>query len=300
MKNIGIISIVLFGLLFGFTSCDKESGRTYYSGKEYIMFSQTQHEYPVQVDGTFKVTVASTVACDYDRTVGVEVVNNGSSAIEGRHFELLSHNITIKAGKRVAEIEVRGIYDHITATDSLGTRLRLLVPENVKWELYPENLETTITFRKFCPFSLEDWFDCEDSKGKYGNYIFYATFPFQQMQKILVKAYQDKADPYRMTLTNPFRSDKDLNLRLHAGGPGENRVSVYPQEAFYTSNMGWVSVASIDNACYYNSCEKFMTLMLKTDIDHMIGADGHFYMLEWITQKQADDMRNKGQGEIIQ
>ena len=43
----------------------------------------------------FSIPVASTVACDYDRTFAVEVIDQGSNAIEGYHYRLKSNTITI-------------------------------------------------------------------------------------------------------------------------------------------------------------------------------------------------------------
>ena len=60
-----------------------------YSDAEYIMFADTMATYPVQsVDSTFKIPVVSTVTRDYDRIVGVEIIDKGSNAIEMKHYRL--------------------------------------------------------------------------------------------------------------------------------------------------------------------------------------------------------------------
>lgn len=84
------------------------------------MFSDTLYSYPVQdTDDYFDVPVSATQVCGYDRTFGVEVVDKNSNAIEGKHYELQSSTITIKAGERAANVKVRGIYKNIDITDSL-------------------------------------------------------------------------------------------------------------------------------------------------------------------------------------
>ena len=98
------IITVLFatGLLAAlFTGC-KEEYKTY-SDREFVMFADTAATYMVLQDKEyFSVPVTSTVACDYDRTFGVEIIDKGSNAIEGLHYALRSNTITIKAGQRAA------------------------------------------------------------------------------------------------------------------------------------------------------------------------------------------------------
>ena len=122
------IITVLFatGLLAAlFTGC-KEEYKTY-SDREFVMFADTAATYMVLQDKEyFSVPVTSTVACDYDRTFGVEIIDKGSNAIEGLHYALRSNTITIKAGQRAANVEVRGLYDNIEPTDSLGFILKLV------------------------------------------------------------------------------------------------------------------------------------------------------------------------------
>ena len=71
-----------------------------YSDKEYIMFADSISTNIVLEDQEyFTVAVSSTVARDYDRTIGVEIIDEGSNAIEGYHYRLLSNSVTIPAGK---------------------------------------------------------------------------------------------------------------------------------------------------------------------------------------------------------
>ena len=126
---------------------------TKYSDAEYVMFADSISTNMVQKEQSrFTVAVSSTVARSYDRTFGVEVVDAGSNAIEGKHYRLLTSSVTIPAGKLAADVEVEGIYDNIEATDSLGFQLRLVMPEQLKWSLYPNSDCTKVTMYKSCPF----------------------------------------------------------------------------------------------------------------------------------------------------
>ena len=124
------IITVLFatGLLAALATGCKEEYKTY-SDAEYVLFADTLATYAVLQDQDyFSVPVSSTVACDYDRTFGVEIIDQGSNAVEGKHYRLLSNTITIKAGSRKADVQVRGLYDNIEDTDSLGFILKLVMP----------------------------------------------------------------------------------------------------------------------------------------------------------------------------
>ena len=100
------IITVLFatGLLAALATGCKEEYKTY-SDAEYVLFADTLATYAVLQDQDyFSVPVSSTVACDYDRTFGVEIIDQGSNAVEGKHYRLLSNTITIKAGSRKADV----------------------------------------------------------------------------------------------------------------------------------------------------------------------------------------------------
>lgn len=301
MKQIATAT-VLFAALGAFTACDADGERTLYDGPEYIMFADTLSEHYVTPREIFTVDVASTVACDYDRTFGVEVVAKGSNAIEGRHFDLVSDNITIKAGERSAKVELRGHYDKIGNTDSLGTVLRLVIPENTQWSLY--NPETKVSFQKHCDFNMETWFENEKRsedpvKYDYANYIFYATFPYAsspgQVVKILVKVRKDPKDDRKMIVKGPFQDNLDMVLTFVEGEPGEEYVKMVPQKCFFTSDYGNVTLTSTDlYPSEYNTCMRYIDLTLNAYIEALGSFGVYDYALEWISEYEAEEIRNNG------
>ena len=126
---IACAALVAGGLVAG---CNAE--KKTYSDAEYIMFTDTLSTNMVFPDEAyFSVPIASTVACNYDRTVAVEIIDQGSNAIEGYHYRLKSNTITIKAGERTADVEVAGYYTHIQENDSLGFKLKLVMPDQLDW-----------------------------------------------------------------------------------------------------------------------------------------------------------------------
>ena len=82
MKKIFINALLAIVVASVAVGCDEQY--TTYSGPEYVMFADSVSTNMILADVEyFSVPVASTVACDYDRTFGVEVVDKGSNAIEG-------------------------------------------------------------------------------------------------------------------------------------------------------------------------------------------------------------------------
>ena len=155
MRNIFLFFVAAFATSL-FISCDEEY--ITYSDAEYVMFSEQQSTNMVLADNEyFGVAVASTVACGYDRTFGVEVVDKGSNAIEGKHYRLLSNSVTIPAGELAAEVKVQGLYENIEPTDSLGFVLRLVMPDKLKWNLYEDSDQTKVVMYKSCPFVRENF-----------------------------------------------------------------------------------------------------------------------------------------------
>ena len=154
MKYLSVAVVAMATL--SITSCDEEY--VTYTGPEYVMFADSISTNMVMADGeAFAVAVASTVKCDYDRTFGVEVVDKGSNAIEGVHYTLESNSITIPAGEMATEVRVRANYEKIEATDSLGFVLRLVVPEQLEWDLYPNGAQTKVVMYKSCPFDVNNF-----------------------------------------------------------------------------------------------------------------------------------------------
>ena len=123
-----LIILVTAALGVGLFSCEEQY--TTYKDKTYVMFTEAEQEKLILQEDRqeyFTVEVASTNATDYNRTFGVEVVDKGSNAIEGVHYRLLSNTITIPAGERTTEVKIKGYYDNIQPSDSLGFILKLVV-----------------------------------------------------------------------------------------------------------------------------------------------------------------------------
>jgi acyl-CoA synthetase (AMP-forming)/AMP-acid ligase II len=146
--NYGLMSMLAL-LMCAITSCG-DAERPSYDGPNYILFSDTLTVLAVQNnEEVFDIPVAATEACSYDRTVAVEVIDKKSNAIEGKHYTIESNTITIKAGERAANVRIRGNYDAIAATDSLGLTLRLLTQQADQWDLYEKSYEAKVILQVY-------------------------------------------------------------------------------------------------------------------------------------------------------
>lgn len=302
MKRIITAASALCALLATATSCNDTVERVIYDGPEFVMFQDTLNDFYVTKEGLLSVVVTATSDADYDRTYGVEVVAKGSTAIEDYHFNLVSDNITIKAGQRTAQVEIQPHFEHFEPTDSLGAVLRLVVPEPNEWNLY--GLETKVTFEKYCDFSSSTWFENEKreldaQKYDYANYILHASFPYTttpgQYMKLLVKVVADPKDDHRLIIKEPFQKGRDLKIRLIEVKPGEDYVQMLPVETLYTNDYGWITMATDElNPSYYNTCKRYIELNLNCYVESLASFGVYPYYLQWITERAAEEIRNNG------
>lgn len=155
--------------LISLVGCEQD--RVVYGGPNYLMFSDTIYYCPVQeTNEIFNVPVSATETADRDRTFAVEVIDKKSNAVEGKHYKILSNTVTIKAGERAANVEVEGLYENIGINDSLGFALRLIIPENDRWDMY--GTETKVVLRKICPFDINDFTGhCKVTSSYFGEFM---------------------------------------------------------------------------------------------------------------------------------
>ena len=268
------------------------------------MFADSISTNLVQNDGgRFKVAVASTVAKKYDRTFGVEIVDAGSNAIEGVHYRLLTSSVTIPAGKLAADVEVEGIYDNIEATDSLGFKLRLVMNEKLKWNLYKDSDMTKVVMYKSCPFDRN-------------NFTGYAM-----LSSVFLRDYPGEGNSYqRVVYTEPHPTESDMiivrsalyngydiTLRLHGEDPYQPLITmdkdqvISDEASVFGQILGDNHILCDDSPyyeSYFNSCQRFAVLWLHVYVEKLgetIGTVGHFYnILEWISDEEAERLKNEG------
>jgi len=297
------IITVLFaaGLLAAFAaSCDQE--RTVYSGPEYVMFADTMSVNMVQQDQEhFAVTVAATTACDYDRTFGVEVVDKRSKAIEGLHYRLLSNTVTIPAGQRTADVLIHGCYDKFEAADTLNVVLQLVMPEQLKWDLYNDN--TNVKMVKSCPFSIDDFTGwCMVTSA------FLQSFPGMENSSIqrLVRTEKHPTEENAVIIRDWLFTGYDVELRFDPDDPANPKVTM-PEGQTLSDEESVFGKINGDNKIlvksspaylsYFSSCENFVTLWIQAYVENLgapVGAVGNYLnILEWVSDEEAERLQKE-------
>lgn len=309
MKRIFNI-FLLIALCAGVMSC-KEEYITYNEG-EYLMFSDTLSTNMVAADGRpFNVSVSSTVARNYDRTYAVEIIDNGSNAIEGKHYRLKSNTITIPAGERATAVEVYGIYDNIEPTDSLGFTLQLVMHDDLKWDLYPNSNRTKVVMYKSCPFDINEWGGTVEQPKycKLTSLLLY-SYPGTNTSYIrLVKCYKHKSMENTIVMDDLFYDGYDVLLTFDTTNPAEPLLKMQNDQvigdewsvfgyAYGDGKILGVHSPMTDQPSYFNACQKFAqlwVLMYVKDFSATIGYMGYFgNVLEWISDEEADEIMREG------
>lgn len=301
MKKLYYILIVAL-LSVGFVSCDEEY--VTYSGPEYVMFADSLSTNMVTADKEyFSVPVSSTVACDYERTFGVEVVDAGSNAIEGVHYRLLSNTITIPAGELATEVKVAGLYDNIEPTDSLGFRLQLVMPEQLEWDLYENSNQTKVVMYKSCPYDINNFTGWCVLTSLY-LYSYPGTNTSYQR---LIYTEKHPSEENTIILRRMFNNGFDVTMTFDPSDPAQPLVTMdraqvigHEDETFgikYGDNK-ILSHHSPYYKSYFNSCQRYVELWNYVYVENMgelVGNVGHFYnILEWISDEEADALRKEG------
>ena len=306
MKRIFNI-LLLMALCVGAESCNEHY--TTYEGAEYLMFADTLTTNAVLEDGKpFKVSISSTVARKYDRTYAVEIIDNGSNAIEGKHYRLKSHTFTIPAGERSTDIEVYGNYENIEPTDSLGFTLQLVMPDELKWDLYPKHNRTKVVMFKSCPFDINEWGGTEQ-EPKYCllSSQWYIEFNPNGSYQRLVKCYKHKTMENTIVMDDMFYDGFDVLLTFDTTNPSEPLLKVQKDQAIgdewevfgYAYGDGKILTTHSPSAVsYFNSCQKFAQLwllMYVNDFSTLIDYVGNFYnIIEWISDEEAEEIMREG------
>ena len=274
-----------------------------YSDAEYVMFADTIATYPVQQDVEwFSIPVVSTVTRDYDRTFGVEVVDAGSNAVEGKHYRIVSNTVTIPAGKTSANVEVEGIYDNIGATDSLGFRLRLVMNSALKWDLYKDSDMTKVVMYKSCPYDRNNFTGYAVLSS-----LLLRDYPGENPSyQRLIKTEVHPTEANTVLLRSAFYDGYDVKIKFNAADPANPLVTMDEDQVLSdeASVLGWIlgdnHILCRDSylyPSYFNSCQAFVELWMEVYVENLgepIGTIGHFYnILEWVSDEEAERLQRE-------
>lgn len=300
MKHIFLGICTVIALLTGFSSCGDEE-RISYNGSGYVMFSDTMWVLGVQNSKEiFDIPVASVQACDYDRHFGVEVVNKKTNAIEGKQFHLLSNTVTIKAGERSGNVQVRGEFDEIEATDSIGFTLRLISENDQKWNIYNTGSknynETHVILQKCCPFDLDVFTGyCVLTSSYFNSYMTTTTH-------LLVKTVKDSSKENSIILKDCFYKGYDLKMTFDPSNPLEPFIS-YDEQVFAPTSEAFGTLygdgkilmySPTGYQSYYSVCENYVLQYMTLYVDEVGTIGTYMNIYEWISDEEAERIKREG------
>lgn len=290
LKNWGM----LFFALSVMAGCSEENAA--YSGPDYVMFSDTLQTIAIQNGDTYyDIPVTAAAACNYDRTYSVEVVDKGSNAIEGVHYDLQSNNVTIKAGERSSSIKIRGHYDNFEDTDSIGVMLRLTSSKDKIWNLYGR--DTKVVLVKVCPFDINTFV---------GYAVLTSTFFTDYMQTTEMRLLTTEKDPEvenGIILKNFLYDGYDIKVSFNTDNPLQPLLEMEPQvvgstaEAFQGSVWGDDKLRVMNTTgaiSYYNVCQNFFFQYMTFYVNGVGTVGTYANVVEWISKEEYDYLKKQG------
>lgn len=296
MKKSIISIMAACALAMGFTACDEE--HVTYEGPDYVMFSDTLSVLPVQDNETYyDIPVAATRTCSHDRIFGVEVIEKKSNAVEGYHYAIDNPTVIIKAGERVANVRVKGIYEHIGIGDSIGFVMQLVEIKDIPWENGSNT--TKVLLQKCCPFDINA-FD--------GYARITSTYINDYMQNISFRLIETDVEPETNTviMKDYFYDGCDMRIKLNTDDPlnpllgMEDQMFAKTSEAFgtiYGDGEIWAYTPAA-YVSYYSTCEKFIFQYMTLHVPGMKEGDvtvGTFVnAVQWISKEEYDHLKKQG------
>lgn len=298
MKNLLKYTYLFIVMSVSFSSCDTDAEYITYEGPNYIMFSDTLYQLPVQDNEEFfQLPVVATRACDYDRILAVEIVDSVSNAREGRHYSLKSNTVVIPAGQLVGNVEVRGYHSNIAVGDSLGFSLRLVSKEDTQWNIY--GIETKVFLQKACKFDINAFEGyCSitstflQNYTNYSNRLIYAEVDPEEENTIIMKDYFYDGYDVKIKFTTNDILNPLIKFTDQEFGPTDEAFGTkYGEEGIINLYQPTMYVS------YYSSCETFIWQYMSLYIPSMSGYNvvGVFVnAVEWISADEAKKMYNEG------
>ena len=185
----------------------------------------------------------------------------------------------------------------------MGFKLRLVMNEKLKWDLYKDSDMTKVVMYKSCPFDRN-------------NFTGYAM-----LSSVFLRDYPGEGNSYqRVVYTEPHPTESDMiivrsalyngydiTLRLHGDDPYKSLITmdkdqvISDEASVFGQILGDNHILCDDSPyyeSYFNSCQRFAVLWLHVYVEKLgetIGTVGHFYnILEWISDEEAERLKGEG------
>jgi hypothetical protein len=268
--------------------------RPHYDGPDYIMFSAESHDLGIlDSEEWFEIPVSATRATNYERTIGVEIVDRESNAIEGLHYTLESNTLHIKAGELTTAVRIKGNPESIALTDSLGITLRLVLDDENVWEQY--GTDTQVHLHKCCPVDMNLFT---------GYCKITSTWLMQYMGTDARLAITELASDEQNTIIirDLFYDGYDMRVKFHTDDRLNPYIDYEPLmigttgEAFGTiyGNGQLMMMQPTGYTSYFSSCEKFMVQYATIYVEEVGTVGTYVHIFEWISNDEAERIMREG------
>lgn len=268
--------------------------RPLYDGPDYIMFSAESHDLGIlDSEEWFEIPVSATRTTNYERTIGVEIVDRESNAIEGLHYALESNTLRIKAGELATAVRIKGNPENISLTDSLGITLRLVLNEENVWEQY--GTDTQVHLHKCCPVDMNLFTGyCKITSTWLMQYV--------GVDARLVTTELASDEQNTVIIKDLFYDGYDMRVKFHTDDRLNPYVEYEPMmigttgEAFGTiyGNGKLMMMQPMGYTSYFSSCEKFMVQYATIYVDEVGTVGTYVHIFEWISNDEAERIMREG------
>ena len=290
-KYIIAISLII-GFSFSFVACESEHAT--YDGPDYIMFSAESHDLGILDDEEwFEIPISATRAAKHDRRIGVEIVAERSSAIEGLHYTLESSTLIIPAGGLTTAARIKGMPQNIDVADELSITLRLVINEEQVWDTY--GIDTEVHLHKCCPLDINLF-------TGYAKVTSTWIMQYMNADARLVRTERDTKQEDVIIVKDMFYEGYDVRLRLcnddrltpfvemeqqTIGSTGEAFGTIYGNGKLEMEQaMGYTS--------YYSPCEMFLLQYVTMFVENVGTVGTYVNIFEWISDDEAERIMREG------
>jgi|GEM_PF-2938677 len=195
--------------------------------------------YVEEQDTVYRVPVGLTKAFDTDMTFTVQVVEDGTTAVDGEQYRLRSTQVTIPAGQVIGYIEVEGIFENVATPTNLVLALDSTGSSAQFYQTF------TLKIQQFCKFVQEEFV---------GTYFFSSAWWEDEYE---VDAVADPNNPNAIIFKDLYDIGYDVTVVFNDDNKNNIFVSVAQQPAWYNSTYG--DVYLMGGTGTFNGCEKTLT-----------------------------------------
>jgi hypothetical protein len=197
-------------------------------------------------------------------------------------------------------VKVAGCYDNISAEDSLGFQLRLVMKDELVMPFYGK--DTKVVLMKSCPFDINSFT---------GYCVLTSMFLYQYSitgaYQRLVWTEKHPTEENMIICRNWMADGYDVTMTFHPEDPMRPVVTMEDDQvmsdegSFFGTTHGddriLVKSSPINESVFY-SCGSYLYLWAEVYVENLgvpVGTVGHFYnIMEWVSYEEGKRLEREG------